>query len=267
MTTPHTRRAFTAGAATLALCAALGTFAPLAHAQTIDEIKKKGEITVGLLVDFPPYGTLNAQNQPDGYDADVARLLAKDLGVKLNLLPVTGPNRIPFLLTNKVDMLVASLAITPERSKQVQFSKPYAAATIVLYGEKKANMKAPADLKGQRIGVARASTQDVALTAVAPEGTEIRRFDDDASAMQALLSGQVDAIGCSTTVAAQIAKRAPAGAYENKFVLKQQVMGVAMRPGQADLQKAIDAFVDRNKANGELNKLYQKWLGTDIPAI
>jgi polar amino acid transport system substrate-binding protein len=267
MTRSLTRRTFAAFAAPLALSVALAALAPQARAQTVEELKKKGEITVGLLVDFPPYGTLNAQNQPDGYDADVARLLGKDLGVKVNLLPVTGPNRIPFLLTNKVDMLVASLAITPERSKQVQFSKPYAAATIVLYGDKKASMKAPADLKGQRIGVARASTQDVALTAVAPEGTEIRRFDDDASAMQALLSGQVDAIGCSTTVAAQIAKRAPANAFENKFVLKQQVMGVAMRPGQADLQKAIDAFVDRNKANGELNKLYQKWLGTDIPAM
>ena len=58
------------------------------------------------------------------------------------------------------------------------------------------------------------STQDVALTAVAPEDTEIRRFDDDASAMQARLSGQVDAIGCSTTVAAQIAKRTPANTFK-----------------------------------------------------
>jgi polar amino acid transport system substrate-binding protein len=263
----NSRRTFAAAAIAVSLATAFCAWAPSANAQTVDEIKKKGEITVGLLVDFPPYGTLNSSNQPDGYDADVARLLAKDLGVKLNLLPVTGPNRIPFLLTNKVDVLVASLAVTPERSKQVQFSKPYAAATIVLYGDKKANMKAAADLKGQRVGVARASTQDVALTAVAPEGTEIRRFDDDASAMQALLAGQVDAIGCSTTVAAQIAKRAPAGAYENKFVLRQQVMGVAMRPGQADLQKAVDSFVEKNKANGELNKLYQKWLGTDFPAL
>jgi hypothetical protein len=89
------------------------------------DIKKKGEITIGMLVDFPPYGTTNAQNQPDGYDADVAKLLAKDWGVKANIVPVTGPNRIPFLLTNKVDLLVASLAITPERAKQVQFSTPY----------------------------------------------------------------------------------------------------------------------------------------------
>ena len=264
---PLQRRVFTSTVLALGLAATLSAWAPSASAQTVAEIKKKGEITIGMLVDFPPYGTMNASNQPDGYDADVARLLAKDLGVKLNLLPVTGPNRIPFLLTNKVDVLVASLAITPERAKQVQFSKPYAAASIVLYGDKKATIKTAADLKGKRVGVARASTQDVALTAAAPEGTEIRRFDDDASAMQALMSGQVDAIGCSTTVAAQIDKRAPANAFENKFLLRQQVMGIVMRPGQAELQKSIDAFVDHNTANGELNKLYRKWLETDLPKM
>jgi polar amino acid transport system substrate-binding protein len=267
MTSLEQRRSFGRAVAALGLAATLGGALAPAQAQSTEEIKKKGEITVGLLVDFPPYGTLNSNNQPDGYDADVARLLAKDLGVKLKLVPVTGPNRIPFLLTNKVDLLIASLAITPERAKQVQFSKPYAAATIVLYGSKKANIKGPADLKGQRIGVARASTQDIALTAVAPEGTEIRRFDDDASAMQALMSGQVDAIGCSTTVAAQIAKRAPADTFEDKFVLRQQVMAAALRPGETDLLKTVNEFIERNKANGELDKLYQKWLGTKLPAM
>ena len=256
------RRAFAA----LGLAAAMSCVAAPAAAQTVEELKKKGEINVGLLVDFPPYGTMNAQNQPDGYDADVARLLGKDLGLKVNLIPVTGPNRIPFLLTNKVDVLVASLAVTPERAKQVQFSKPYSAATIVLFGEKKANIKAAPDLKSFKVGVARASTQDVALTAIAPQGTEIRRFDDDASAMQALISGQVDAIGCSTTVAAQINKRQP-GAFEPKFVLRQQEMAVAMRPGQEPLLKAVNDFVAKNTANGELNKLYQKWLGADLPKM
>lgn len=267
MTVHFQRRSFNGAIAALGLGATLSLLAPFASAQTVADIKKKGEITVGMLVDFPPYGTMNTSNQPDGYDADVAKLLAKDLGVKLNLVPVTGPNRIPFLLTNKLDLLVASLAITPERAKQVQFSNPYAAATIVLYGDKKANIKAPADLKGKRVGVARASTQDVALTAIAPEGTEIRRFDDDASGMQALISGQVDAIGASTTVAAQIAKRVPANTFEDKFILRQQQMGVAMRPDQAELLKTVNDFVAKNTANGELNKLYQKWLGTDMPKM
>jgi len=267
MTFSLQRRTATATLAALGLGAALTVFAPFASAQTVSEIKKKGEITIGMLIDFPPYGTTNAQNQPDGYDADVAKLLAKDLGVKANIVPVTGPNRIPFLQTSKVDVLVASLAITPERAKQVHFSKPYAAATIVLYGKTGSNIKSGADLKGLRVGVARASTQDVAVTKAAPEGTEIRRFDDDASAMQALISGQVDAIGCSVTVAAQIAKRVPANTFENKFNLLQQAMGIAMRPGQDDLLKAVNDFVERNTANGELNKLYQKWLGADLPKL
>ncbi len=260
------RRHLLAATAVFTLVASLASWAPAAQAQTVADIKGKGTINVGLLVDFPPYGTVDTSNQPDGYDADVARLLAKDLGVKVNLVPVTGPNRIPFLLTNKVDVLVASLAITPERAKQVQFSRPYSAATIVLYGAKKANIKGAADLKGVRIGVARASTQDTTVTAMAPEGTEIRRFDDDASAMQALMSGQVDAIGCSTTVAAQIAKRA-GDAFENKFVLRQQFMAVAMRQNQPDLLKGMNDFVARNTANGELNKLYVKWLQTELPAL
>ena len=252
--------------AALACSTLLAAWAPAANAQTVDEIKKKGSITIGMLVDFPPYGTVDSSNNPDGYDADVAKLLAQDWGVKVNIVPVTGPNRIPFLLTNKVDLLVASLAVTPERAKQVQFSRPYSAATIVLYGAKKTNIKTPADLKGVKVAVARASTQDTALTAIAPEGTEIRRFDDDASAMQALLSGQVDAIGCSTTVAAAIAQRA-GDAYENKLVLKQQFMAVAQRQGQADLLKAVNAFVEKNIANGEFNKLYKKWLKTDLPVL
>jgi polar amino acid transport system substrate-binding protein len=255
-----------AGATLLAGCAALALGASVASAETIDEVKEKGTLTVGMLVDFPPYGILNTENKPDGYDADVARQLAKDLGVKLNIVPVTGPNRIPFLLTNKVDMLIASLAITPERAKQVQFSQPYSAAQIVVFGGKDAKITKAEDLSGLRIGVARASTQDIAVTKVAPKDANIRRFDDDASAMQALLSGQVDAIGCSTTVAAQIAQRAP-DRYENKFVLLQQEMAVAMRPGEANTLKTVNELVQKNIQNGEFSKLYQKWLGTPLPAL
>jgi polar amino acid transport system substrate-binding protein len=254
------------GATLLASCTALSLGATSATAETIDQIKEKGELTIGMLVDFPPYGILNSQNKPDGYDADVAKKLAQDLGVKVNIIGVTGPNRIPYLLTNKVDMLIASLAITPERAKQVQFSHPYSAAQIVVFGGKDAKITKAEDLSGLRIGVARASTQDIAVTKVAPKDANIRRFDDDASAMQALLSGQVDAIGCSTTVAGQIAQRAP-DRFENKFVLLQQEMAVAMRPGEAKTLQTINELVDKNIKDGEFSKLYEKWLGTPLPAL
>ena len=96
MTFSLQRRTATAALAALGLGAALTAFAPLASAQSVADIKKKGEITIGMLVDFPPYGTTNAQNQPDGYDADVARLLAKDLGVKATSCPSPAPTASRF---------------------------------------------------------------------------------------------------------------------------------------------------------------------------
>lgn len=243
-----------------------GFAVPPAEAQTVDSIKQKRKLTIGMLVDFPPFGITNAENKPDGYDADVARLMAKQMGVELEIVPVTGPNRIPYLLTNKVDLLVASLGVTPERAKQVQFSDAYASIDIGLVAPKKAAIKTPEDLANLRIAVARASTQDTSLTAAAPKTAKIMRFDDDASAVQAMLSGQVDALGLSNVVARELEKIAP-GAYEMKLVLRRQPNAVALRQGQDDLLAWTNKFIADAKTSGELNTIHKKWLGTDLPEL
>src|SRR5690606_11897259 len=95
-------------------------------AETVDDLKKAGNVRIGVLVDYPPYGFTNEQGQPDGFDVDIAKLLAEAMGVKLDLVPVLGPNRVPYLSSNQVDIIVASLTITPERAERVDFSDPYA---------------------------------------------------------------------------------------------------------------------------------------------
>lgn len=252
--------------AALATAAALfaGFGAASAGAQTLEAVKSRGTINVGMLVDFPPFGILDTSGQPDGYDADVAKLLAKDLGVELKLVPVTGPNRIPYLLSGQVDVLVASLGITEERAKQVDFSQPYAGIEIFLFGEKDVEVPDAAALAGKNVGVARASTQDTAITKIAPEGTNIQRFDDDASAVQALLSGQVPLIGASNTVVAQVESVRP-DTYDTKFSLSQQRQGIATRPGSTELMAAINDFLTKVKQDGELNELHEKWLDAPLP--
>ena len=248
----------------LGLMAAIGT--TTANADTLQDIQSRGTIKVGMLVDFPPYGLMNEQNQPDGYDADVAKLLAPDLGVKLQLVPVTGPNRIPYLLSGQVDVLVASLGITPERAKSVDFSEPYAAITIAVYGKDDVKVAKPEDLAGKTIAVARASTQDTAVSKVAPPTATIRRFDSDAAALQALISGQVPLIGCSNVCYLTIQKLAP-GKYNKKFELSSQVQGIAVKPGEKNLLAWVNQFIDKIKADGELDKSNQKWLGEPMPAV
>lgn len=121
--------------ATLAAAAISGAATLPAAAAELAKIQEAEQINIGVLIDFPPYGILNEKNEPDGYDATVAKMLADDLGVELNLIPVTGPNRIPFLLSGQVDILVSSLAITPARAEQVDFSNPYAAIRIGLMAQ------------------------------------------------------------------------------------------------------------------------------------
>jgi len=235
-------------------------------ADALQEIQSRGTLKVGMLVDFPPYGLMNEQNQPDGYDADVAKLLAKDMGIKLQLVPVTGPNRIPYLLSGQVDVLVASLGITPERAKSVDFSAPYAAITIGVYGKDDVKVAKPEDLAGKTIAVARASTQDTAVTKVAPPSATLRRFDSDAAALQALISGQVPLVGCSNVCYLTIQKLAP-GKYNKKFELSSQVQGIAVKPGEQKLLGRVNEFIEKIKANGELDKVNQKWLGEPMPAV
>ena len=121
----------------------------------MDEILSRGTINIGVLVDLPPYGLLNDKQEPDGYDIEVAKLIGSYIGVKVNLVPLTSPNRIPFLLTNKVDLIVATFGITPERAKQVMFSIPYAAIENVVFAAKDKKITSLEDLKGLRVGVPR----------------------------------------------------------------------------------------------------------------
>lgn len=248
-----------AGAAAIAF-----GLATTANAQTPEEIQSRGAINIGMLVDFPPFGLVNEEGNPDGYDADVARLLAEDLGVELNLVAVTGPNRIPYLLSNQVDILVASLGITPERAEQVDFSDPYAGIEIFVYGDADMEVTDAEDLADEDIAVARASTQDTAITEIAPESANIQRFDDDASAVQALLSRQVPLMGASNVVVSQLNERAP-GEYDVKFSLSKQSQAIATRPGQDELMAYINDFLARKKESGELNALHEEWVGGPLP--
>ena len=134
---------------------AAAAFVPSAAAQTIDDVLSKKKLQVGILVDLPPFGVINAKNEYEGYDVDVAKLMAKYLGVECELVPVTGPNRIPYLLTGKVDVLVATFGITPERARQVQFCIPYSSIDIVLMASADRKIAAAADLASLRVGVAR----------------------------------------------------------------------------------------------------------------
>jgi polar amino acid transport system substrate-binding protein len=238
-------------------------FSGLAHAQKVADIKKSGVLKIGAQVAQVPWGFSDKSGKLTGYDIEFAELLAKDLGVKADFTPVTVANRTAALLTGQVDVLAAVVTILADRQKVVLFSRPYSYLDTVLIGKTALPaMKTYAELKGLRIGVPRGSVQDNAVTQV-NSGATIQRFDD-AAAVQALLSGQVDLAGAAATQLGPIAQVAGSGKFDVKLVVSRGYQGAAVRPGEREWVDYINNFIARKSANGELGALYKKWIGLEL---
>jgi polar amino acid transport system substrate-binding protein len=245
------------GAASLALGASL--FPRVARADTIADIKKRGRVIIGIQGDNPPFGFVNTSGVQDGFDADVGRMFAAFLGVPAEFSPLAVANRIPALTTGRVDVLFATMAMLPDRAKAVQYSKPYVANYITLTAPKATVVKADADMGKLVIGVPRSSVQDTQITQHAPSGTTIRRFDDDAATIQAMLSGQVDAVGGNMFYLQRLEAQKP-GMFEDKLEFARLYNGACGRLGDKEMNVALNTFIDQMIAKGDLTAPYQKWM-------
>jgi polar amino acid transport system substrate-binding protein len=229
------------------------------EAQTVDEIIKRGKVVIAIDTTVPPYGMLDASNQPSGIDVEVANLIGKNLKVPVEFVTVNSPGRIPALLSNRVDMVVAIFSITAERALQVSFSIPYAGQSAVLIAPKTTNIKGPEDLKGLKVGVTRGALEDGALTQLNPSGMTMLRFDDGPSVAQAMLSGQIDAMGGGDYGEIYLRKGAKGEEYEQKFPLRAAHFGIGVRRGNPDLLQWLNTFVYQIKNSGELDAISRKY--------
>jgi polar amino acid transport system substrate-binding protein len=236
-----------------------------AHADALDNITKAGVLKVAVPEDYPPFGSVGPDMKPQGYDIDTAALLAKSLKVKLELVPVNSANRIPYLQTNKVDLVISSLGKTPDREKVIDFSNPYAPYYQGVFGPADLKVTGPADLTGKTVGATRGALEEIALTQMAPNAT-IKRFDDNNATIAAFLSGQVQLIAAGNIVAAAILSKNPPRRPEPKFVIKNSPCFVGLNKNEPRLLQAVNDAIAHAKQDGELNTMSKQWFGAPLPA-
>jgi ABC-type amino acid transport substrate-binding protein len=150
------------------------TTATNVSAQTLEAVKSAGKLRVGVQAANMPWGFADASGATVGYDIDVATLLAKEIGVELELVPVTGQSRIAQLITGKVDILFAVLGMFPDRAEVLQFTKPYAGLSYWVIGPKDKTIKDFPDLSGMKISASKASAEEKVITEKAPSDATIR---------------------------------------------------------------------------------------------
>ncbi|GGB98867.1 amino acid ABC transporter substrate-binding protein [Marinobacterium zhoushanense] len=234
-------------------------------ANQLDDITQRGVLVVAVPQDFPPFGSVGPDLQPMGYDIDVAHYLADSLGLKLELVPVTSANRIPYLQTRKVDLVISSMGKNPEREKVVDFSRAYAPFFLGVFGESAANVNSATDLAGKTLGVTRGSVEDLEISKLAPESAVIHRFEDNNTTISAYLSGQVDLIATGNLVAATIAERSNNRELTSKFVIKNSPCFIGVRKGEAELLEKVNELITAGLASDKLDGLSLKWFKAKLP--
>lgn len=233
----------------------------------LSQILENGTIKIGIPENFPPFGSLGDEGEYVGYDVDVAALVAKDLGLELELVPVTSKQRIPFLETDRVDLVISSMGANPERAKSIWFSSAYAPFFSGAFATSGMDITSIADLGGKTVGLTGGTLEDLELTENSPEGTEIIRFGDNAATLAAYLSGQVDVLVTGNTVAAKLSADNPDLDVETKFIIKESPAFIGIKKGNFDLLQWVNVFILHKKLGGQFNEFSEKWLGQKLPAL
>ena len=158
------KRTFVLAATATALLASTGAMAQTA----LDDIMKAKTIKIGIPTDYPPYGFVGLDLKPMGMDVAMAQLIADKMGVKLEAVPVISGNRIPYVQTKQVHLVISTLGKNPEREKVIDFTHAYAPFFQAVYGPKSLAIKSFADLGGKTIAVAKGAMEEQELAKVGP---------------------------------------------------------------------------------------------------
>ncbi|MBQ8507441.1 MAG: cysteine ABC transporter substrate-binding protein [Clostridia bacterium] len=167
-------------------------------ARTLDEIKESGALTIGVFSDKKPFGYVDENGEYQGYDVYFARRLAEDLGVELELVSVDAPNRVEFLTSAKVDIILANFTVTPERAEVVDFALPYMKVALGVVSPDAALITDVSQLEGKTLIVSKGTTAETYFTENHPEVT-LLKFDTYTEAFNALLDGRGDALSTDNT--------------------------------------------------------------------
>ncbi|MGB4826444.1 MAG: transporter substrate-binding domain-containing protein [Paracoccaceae bacterium] len=247
------------------------SLATAASADKLDDIMASGTLRCAVVLDFPPMGSRDADNNPIGFDVDYCNDLAKALGVTAEIVETPFPDRIPALVSGRVDVGVASTSDTLERAKTAGFTIPYFAFTNVVLTREDAGIADFDSLKGHVVGSVGGTYEGIALENNVKEwgAGEFRPYQTQADVFLALSQGQIDATVVTSTVASSIVA---SGSYPGLTIkgdapyLPDYVALIALRE-EYGLLNYLDLFINQQVRTGRYQELYEKWVGGDAPNL
>lgn len=236
-----------------------------AGCKSTGNLVKSGQLTMGSDTTYPPFETLEG-SKPVGFDVELAQAIAKNMGLKLDVVTTAWDGIIPGLKTKKYDIIMSAMTITADRKKEINFSTPYLDSDQSLTVVKGSPIKTTNDLNGKNVAVQIDTTgqykaEDLQKTTGIKE---IQKFDTILLAFEALEQGKVDAIINDFPVSQYMSQQRGKTSVVEKIKTNEQY-GIGVNKDNPDLLKQVNSALQKTRDDGPYTTIYKKWFGVAPP--
>ncbi|MFA6148134.1 MAG: transporter substrate-binding domain-containing protein [bacterium] len=233
-----------------------------ASAGGLEDARSRGRLLVGVKTDSPPFGYMDRSGKPEGFDVDVARYLANAMFEeegRLEAVPVTSGSRIPFLYSDWIDMIVATMTVTEERRQVLEFSDPYFVSASMLLVPARSGIRGIEDLAGKTVAFIEGSVQEEDLAQLAPAANRVP-FKDIGEAVRALERKKADALCQDDMVILALARKTRGFKAAGKPILPR-TYAIAVRKGDMTTLRWINGKLAAMRKDGSYDRLREKHFG------
>ncbi|MCT7586516.1 cysteine ABC transporter substrate-binding protein [Aliarcobacter butzleri] len=229
---------------------------------SIDIIKEKGKVRIGVFSDKAPFGYLDSNGKNQGFDVVIAKRLTKELlgdENKVEFILLEPANRVEYLETNKVDIVLANFTVTPERKQKVDFANPYMKVAIGVISSESNPIKSISELKGKKLIVTKGTTAEVYFTKKHPE-IDLLSFDHISESFTALKDGRGVAFSQDNTLLFAWAKQNPGFITGIDSLGEQDTIAPAVKKGNTILLNWINETLEKLGKENFIHKAYDETL-------
>ena len=229
---------------------------------TIEQIKQAGKVRIGVFSDKPPFGYVDAQGKSQGFDVEIAKAITKDLlgdENKAEFVLVEAANRAEYLVSNKVDIILANFTVTPARKEVVDFANPYMKVALGVVSKDGGVITDIEQLKGKTLLLNKGTTADAYFTKNYPE-IKTLKFEQNTETFEALRDGRGDALAHDNTLLFAWAKENPGFTVGIKNLGDQDTIAPAVKKGDTELLNWLNTEIQKLGKEGVLKQAYDKTL-------
>jgi polar amino acid transport system substrate-binding protein len=237
----------------------------LAADDSWDRAKKAGKLVIGLDDSFPPMGYRQADGKLVGFDIDAAEEVGKRLGLRIEWQPTAWDGVIHSLNARKFDCIWNGMTITPERAREVAFTRPYimdGQIAVVNFEEKR--FKGLKDLKNFKAGTQKGSSGLEAVKKLPNAPAELKEYEDYPKALLDLEAGRIDVVVVDNVTGRDMIAKRPGKFRILPGMISKEPFGVAFRKEDAALRGRVQKTLDMMVKDGTLAKISRKWFAEDI---